>query len=679
MTAAGNERKAIGDIDAAMTAASQLPENKGKLVKKGAFWQYDGKDVSIKFMIRVDDPNGRLKSGRYIADQIEKAGIKVERLEYDRAKAGGLAYGSNPADLSWHMYTEGWGAGATRAWWDVTVSQMYAPYYGYMAGGADPANWNYENKRLDELGQKGMNGQFLTEADYWAGNLEATEIGLKDAARINLVSQLDSYIANKARFNSRMAYGLGDGLNGWSIRTADVKPGADGQKVLRVIQYSARGSLFMSSWDPIGVDGFSDVYSGAIIDPICDASTFESPNNASDTPLRTKYDVKSAKTGPKIMEDGSLGGTIPVPATAELYDSATKTWKAVGAGKTTAVTATGSYTGGKWHNGEAITMADVRHAMAFPFEWATKDGDGDKYFDESYAAQYEPTIKTSKGYVFNKDGSITSYVDYFFAPEMNRTVATVAAVAIKAGNPGRPQVTVPWEISEALALLVAEGSKSGTVYSFTNSDAVTEVDIVAPKSVADIKAKLEDMMAKNYVPASIKGIVTPAQAVQRYKATLAFIAKFGHAFVSNGPFIMSKVDTNTNSVTLDAVRDYPYKSDYWPKFFRQQITKIDNVKAPTTPSRKVDAVFEISASSFVYPDIATVPLSNKAKVEIRLQLLDGTELVYAAKYSKPGIFTATIPAKDLAALKAGQAYTVVVISSFAAEAPSVVPTSLVLF
>ena len=130
---------------------------------------------------------------------------------------------------------------------------------------------------------------------------------------------------------------------------------------------------------------------------------------------------------------------------------------------------------------------------------------------------------------------------------------------------------------------------------------------------------------------------------------------------------------------FDAIRDYPYKSDYWPKFFRQQITKIDNVKAPTTPSRKVDAVFEISASSFVYPDTATVPLSSKAKVEIRLQLLDGTEKIYAAKYTKPGFFTATIPAKDLATLKAGQAYTVVVISSFATEAPSVVPTSLVLF
>jgi peptide/nickel transport system substrate-binding protein len=677
MTATGNERKAIADIDAAMTAASMLAENKGKLVKKGAFWQYEGKDVTIKFLIRVDDPNGRLPAGRYIADQIEKAGIKVERLERDRSGIK-IAYYSNPADVEFHMYTEGWGAGATRAWWDVTISQMYAPYYGYMAGGADPANWNYTNDRIDELGQKGMNGQFLSEADYWSGNLEALELGLKDACRVYLASQLDKYVANKARFNSRMAYGMGDGLNGWSIRTADVKPDAAGQKVLRVIQFSARGSLFMSSWDPVGVDGFSDVYSGAITDPCSDPSTFESPNNASDTALRTKYDVKKVQTAPKIMEDGALGGTLPVPATAVLYDSASKTWKAVGAGKTTAVVATGSYTGGKWHNGEAISDADIRYAMAFPVEWSTKDGEGDKFFDETYASQYAPALAPNQGFVFNKDGSITSYVNYFFAPEMNRTVATVAAVGVKAGNPGR-QTVVSWDVYETLALLVAEGSKSGTVYSFTESDAVTEVDVVAVKSVADIKAKLEDMVAKNHLPASLKGIITPAQAVQRYKATLAFIAKYGHAYVSNGPFMISNIDTNTNSVTLDAFRDYPYKSDYWPKFFRQTITKIDNVKAPTTPSKTKDAIFEISASSFVYPDIATTPLSNKAKVEIRLQLLDGTEKVFTAKYSKPGMFTATIPAKELSALKSGQSYTVVVISSLGTEAPSVVPTSLVLF
>lgn len=677
MTVTGNEKKALADIETAMQAAANLPENKGKLVRKGSFWQYNGKDVTLKFLIRVDDPQ-RLTVGRYVADQLEKAGIKVERLERDRS-AISIAYYSNPADIQFHLYTEGWGAGATRAWWDITISQMYAPYYGYMAGGAEPANWNYENAELDRLGQKGLNGQFLTEQEYWKDNLRATEIGLTEACRINIASQLDTFVANKARFNSRMAYGLGDGLNGWSIRTADVKPeasGADkGLKVLRVIQYSARGTLFMSSWDPVGVDGFSDVYSGAIIDPCSDPSTFEAPNSAMDTPLRTKYDLKSIKIAEKLDGD-KIVGLLPVPATAIKYDSATKTWKPVGAGVTARGMGTGSYSGGKWHNGQAITFADVMYASAFAYEWATEDGTGDKFYDASYSAQYVPALEPVKGLVINKE-QITSYIDYNWPMDINRAAATLAAVSVKAGNPGR-QTVVSWEVYEALALIVAEGAKSKTVYSFSSSDGITEVDVIAPTCVADIKAKLEDMIARKHVPASIKAYVTVDQALARYKATLDFIAKYGHAYVSNGPFFISKIDTTTSAITLTAFRDYPYKSDYWPKQFKLEITNITNVVVPATAQRTADVKIDISAVSFIYPETATTALSNKAKVTVALQMPDGTEKVYAAKFVKAGSFLATIPAKDLGALKPGS-YTIVIMSQLGTEAPSVEPKTLVLF
>ena len=673
-TARGNEKKAIADIEAAMQAAANLPENKGKLVKVGNFWQYDGKDVTIKFLIRVDDVNGRLPAGRYVADQIEKAGIKVERLERDRS-AISIAYYSNPADLEWHMYTEGWGAGATRAWWDISISQMYCPYYGYMAGGADPANWNYENPELDRLGQKSINGQFMTEAEYWADNLKAMELGLTEACRIFLVTQNDTYVANKARFNGRMAYGLGDGLNGWSIRTADVKPDATGKKVLRVLQYSARGTLFMSSWDPVGVDGFSDVYSGAITDPCSDPSTFEAPNSAKDTPLRAIYDPKKIKVD-CVLEGDAIVGRIPVPATAILYDSASKTFKAVGPGVVAWTTGTSGYQYGKWHSGAPISFADIMYASAFPYEWAHEDGAGDKFYDESYASQYVPALEINKGFVINRDQTITSYFNYNWPMDADR-VGSAAAIGPKAGNPGR-QTVVSWDIYEALALLVAEGSKSGEVYSFTGSDTVTEVDVIAANCVKDIVAKLTDMAAKKYVPASIKQWVTPDQAVARYKASLAFIAKYGHAYISNGPFMITKVDTTTNSIELDAFRDYPYKADYWPKAFRLEITRIDNVQVPATATRKNDVKITITASSYVYPEVATTPLSNKGTVTVALQLEGGKELVYPAKFEKAGTFTATIPAKDLGALKPGS-YTVVVMTKLAGEAPSVSPETLVLF
>jgi len=692
MSNRGNEKKAIADIEAAMQEAAALPENKGKLVKAGQWWNYDGKPVTVKFMIRVDDPTGRLLEGRYIADQIEKCGIKVERMEIDRSKAGKMAYYSDPADYSWGIYTEGWGAGATRAWWDVTISQMYAPYYGYMPGGATEGFWNYQNKEIDDLAQKSGNGWFLTADEYWKDNLHATELGMKEAVRIYIADQIQYYVANKARFNSHMLYGMGDGLNDWSLRTADVKP-VNGQKVLHATQFSARGGLFMSSWDPVGVDGFSDTYS-SIVQACTDMSTNEAPNNAKDISLRAKWDPKTVQT--KIVSGGAGKapvGQIAVPANAIIYDSGKKAWvsgeKYVVNGskatyekddhQTAYSKATTTYIYGKWHSGQPVTIADLMYSTAFVYDWATKDGPDDKSFDDGLASQYQSTLPISKGVVLNKDGSFTSYYDFNWPMDADRTAAN-GVMSAKAGNPGRG-TTVSWEITEALAKLVTEGAKSGTTYTFASDASMTEVDVINPKCVADIKAKLEDFIAKKYVPVSIKQWVTPDQAVARYKAAIAFIDKNNNAYISNGPYYISKVDMNANYIEFSAFRDksYPYKSDYWPKALAMTYTRIDDVKVPATVQKSKDLSINVSVSTVSYPNGTSRAADSKAKVTLALQLPDGTEKTFTAKYSKAGTFTGVIPKAVLSTLKPG-AYTVVVLSSLGTkDSPAVTPTTIVVF
>jgi peptide/nickel transport system substrate-binding protein len=118
MTAEGNEKKALDEIAEALGKAASLPELQGRLVKQGDWWTFDGEPATIKFLIRVDDPD-RLKYGQYIANQIEKAGIKVERLLWDRSKCGTIVYNSDPADYKWNIYTEGWGILGTYCLSDV--------------------------------------------------------------------------------------------------------------------------------------------------------------------------------------------------------------------------------------------------------------------------------------------------------------------------------------------------------------------------------------------------------------------------------------------------------------------------------------------------------------------------------------------------------------------------------
>jgi peptide/nickel transport system substrate-binding protein len=286
MTPAGNEKKAIQDITTALEKAAGLPALKGRLVKGDKFWQWNGADLTVRFLIRVDDPDGRLKEGRYIADQIEKSGIKVERLEYDRAKARSLWGQSDPKEYGWNLYTEGWNGGQTYAYWESSVSQMYAPWFANMPGEGNAAFWNYQNAELDRLTGDAYNGRVKDTADYYGKLFKAVEIGLKEAVRVFIAAQTTYLAGNKARFNSRMVYGLGDGLDKWSMYTADVKPEKDGTKVLRMSAFSARGSLFMSSWDPIGTNGFADIYSSVIIKELSDQEAEANPVTGVSMPLR---------------------------------------------------------------------------------------------------------------------------------------------------------------------------------------------------------------------------------------------------------------------------------------------------------------------------------------------------------------------------------------------------------
>jgi len=681
MSARGNEKKAMTDMEAALNAAAALPANKGRLVKSGAWWTFDGQPVTIKFLIRVDDPTGRLLLGRYVSDQLEKVGIKVERQEFDRSKCINTVYGTDPKDGVWHMYTEAWGAGATRAYWAHIVAQMYAPYYGNMPGYSDPEMWNYTNAEIDTILEPIVNNSFLTEKDYWDGVLKAQKIGLEESVRIYISASEARFVANKARFASRFAYGLGDGPNEWSLRTADVKPETSGPnkglKVLRVTQFSSRGSLFMFAWDPVGGDGFSDSYVAGIRGLVVDGGTFEAPNTALTTKLRAVFDEKKLQTSVALNAKGEIEGKLAVPATAVTYDSKSKTWKPVGSGVTAWTTGTSGYLWGKWHDGQSESMADMLYATAFAYEWSNKDGEGDKYYDEALSSIYLEALKLTKGQVWNYKGkTVQAWVDAQFPMEPARSAPALSVVA---ANPGY-SAAVPWQVYEALAQMVAEGSKSGTTYTFQYSDdaAIVEVDLKVPSCVADIKAKLEELKAKKFIPAPLKGFITEAEAIARYDASIKFIDTYKHAFIGNGPFYINKIDTVANYVELTAFRDsYPYKSDYWAKAFRMQLSSIDSVTMPVGATRAKDAVITVKVSSYMYPDTAKTPLA-KAKVTGALQMPDGSEKVYEAKAGAAGTFIVTIPAKDLGALKAGS-YTVVVQSAIGTETPSVSPETLVLF
>jgi peptide/nickel transport system substrate-binding protein len=319
---------------------------------------------------------------------------------------------------------------------------MYAPWYGYMAGGPD-SKWHYENDEIDRLTEKAYTGNFLTEEEYWETVLEALDLALKDACRIYVAYQNDYYATNKAAFNNRVCYGLGDGLNEWSIITANTK-----NKELRVTEFSAKGALFMSAWDPIGTEGFNDVYSLVIAQPLFDRASFESPASAIATPWRViPHDVK---TEVERDEAGEVVGKIPVSPKAIKYDSAKKEWYKVSAGETAMSAGTYTFIFGNFHHGRPMTITNILYADAFVTEWITKDGDDDKYYDAAYESYHRPDWEISKGMTLNLDGTITNYFDYNFPPSKERVAANGSPWVSLSGR----YIVLPWDVT-------AEEAKAG--------------------------------------------------------------------------------------------------------------------------------------------------------------------------------------------------------------------------
>ena len=580
-TASGNEKKALVDIAAAMQKAADLSENKGKLIKNGQWWSYNGEPVTIKFLIRVDDPNLRLPEGRYIADLIEKAGIKVERLEYDRSKCLKIYNQGDPRDYQWNLYTEAFLGGQTYAFWETSISQMYAPWFAQMPGGGTAGFWQYQQAEIDTLTQDAINGRIKNSAEYYDKLTKAVELGIKEAVRVMLATQTTYYVANKERFNARMVYGIGDGLNKWSLYAADVKAESSGPdqglKVLRMSNFSSRGSLFYSSWDPIGTGGFADSYSSTVTKE-CSDSEMEG-NPVTGIFMNVRADYTGLKNSVDIASDGKITGKIAVPAKAVLWNARNQKWESginyVDVKKNGSVfdyakvsnnlawaSATFSFKYGAWHHGRAVDINDYRYTQAFAYDISVKKSPNDRVYEPEFAGTVNPGLTRSKGLIFNADNTITSYGDSNYPMDAPTLAAMLCpSLMVQASNHG---AIVPWEILEALKGIVSEGSASKTVYSYNSNSDFTEVDLISQKCVADLKAKLKEYIVAKHIPAALVGYISVETVVKDYQLTLAFLEKHGHGYISNGAFYFDSYDPSNNTGSLLAFRDptYPYEKGY---------------------------------------------------------------------------------------------------------------------
>ena len=624
-------------------------------------------------------------------DAVEKAGIKVERLEYDRAKCSSIWNKTDPAACQWNLYTDAWGGGQTYEFWDGSIAQMYAPWCSFMPGGGRAGQWNYENEELDNLTQDCTNYRISSGEEYYGKLLTATELGLKEAVRVFIASQTTYTYADRDRFNSRMLYGVGDGIDAYSLYSADVKRGSDGLKTLRLSEFSSKGALFTAAWDPIGPDGFGDACSSAVIKNVSDPEYGANPLTGVPFPMTASW--SNVKTGPIDFGATPPAGGIPVPPAAVLWNARDQKWEhginyvdlkgdgsiydyvQVPPGKNMAWSeATFTFKFGRWHDGRRIDMNDYRYALARPYDLCVRRSEDDKVYEESYAEAVNLSIIRVKGLVFNGSDSITVYGDVNNPMDRNALAALLCpSLMIEASNYGD---IIPWPIHEALKAMVSEGSASKTTWVFNDDGDFSEVDLLAQNCVADIKAKLEELAAKKAVPASLIGYVSAKQAVSAYGKAIAFIDRHGHAVISNGGFVIDSYDPRSNSMVLKADRDaaYPFEQGWFTKKLSSNFPRIDSVRVGTYQRGK-DLEVGVALSQVGFPSDIARPAD---KASISVTLVSGGRMTVSGRLAGDGRGEAVIPASYLDGLKPG-VYTILVEATLGTEPGDVKAANLTVF
>ena len=496
-------------------------------VKSGGVWFMNDEPITVKMFVRTDDPL-RESIGRSLATELEGLGFTVEIIAGNLQDAFSTVFGSDPADLGWHIYTGSWEGATVTKYDDVSLRNFYAPWGPHMPGRNNPEYWNYENAQLDEITQKIYNADY--ESVEQRANLirQAALEGVQESVRIFLNISNDRYIA-KDNINGIVnvpGYGI-------THRTTPINADVEDESLTIGVKYITQGA-----WNPIL--GFEDTYSINIYDILHDPATIRDPFTGDLTPVRAIWSVNTAEPGE----------VIEIPDDAIGWDPGSQKWTSAESGSTARSSVTFDFKFSNWHNGVPMDLNDILYPTYFFTEWSSNDSenpDDISRYNEEIASGSTDIIK---GIRVLSPTSIQVYTDYWHVDN-----AEIAAEVSLWSN-------MPWEVYAAMEQVILDGNAA-----FSNASAVENnipwLSLLEREDSDLIKATLESFVSNNTIPAGLYD--SSEEPDSRYNASIQWITERGNAVISNGPFYLDRYSPDTQTLEAVAFDDetYPLEPGHW--------------------------------------------------------------------------------------------------------------------
>ena len=539
------------------------------LNKKGATkidgkWIHNNNPIEITIFIRSDDPV-RKSIGEILASELDNIGFEIKKEFGDLNKAFVVVYGSNPAELNWNLYTEGWGRSAFVRYDSVGLGQMYSPWFSNMPGFNDPTYWNYKNEYLDSITQKIYTSDFESAEQRKELIQEAITEGINESVRIFLASKIDQYVANE-----KMDGIVNDFGAGVPSRFTPINAKNDREDLIIGVK-----QIYQGAWNPIM--GLSDTYSRHIWGIISDPATFKHPFSGQTLPIRTSWNVESAGPNEKLN----------MPKNAIIWDPTNQKWKNIDPDQKAISKVVFDFEFSNWHNGQKMDLMDVLYSLYFTIEWGTQSGENDKTFDTEFTPRATQVVQTIKGINIVDDDTIEVYVNYWHFDQGE--IAEWASL----------WSVIPWEISAAMEKAVIDGKISYSRSGATSKN-VNWASLIVPNDSRLIQKYLEDFNENNYIPESIRDFENKEEYFEsRYNSSIKWIKEKNHAVISNGPFFLESYSPESRTIIAKSFDDktYPFEKGHWKEFEKTNFSKIVNVQIPKIINKNSEFMIKIETEN----------------------------------------------------------------------------------
>ncbi|HWP78861.1 MAG: ABC transporter substrate-binding protein [Thermoproteota archaeon] len=511
-------------------------------------WFYNNTPVAVTVFIRNDDPV-RKSIGEVVSSELENLGFVVKKEFGDLNKAYVLVYGSNPADMKWSVYTEGYAGRSAFVKYDpLGLAQMYAPWFSNMPGFNNPAYWNYENKKIDELTQKIYSSNYTSAQQRAELIRQATKEGINESVRIFLAAKIDPFVANK-----NVDGIINDFGGGITTRFTPINA-RTGDSELKI----GVKQVYQGAWNP--VRGLGDAYSKNVWDALYDPGIFKNPYSGQNFPVRQHWQVVTA--GPD--------GALEVPDDAINWDSSLQKWTKVGPNTKATSKITYDLLWSNWHHGQKMDINDILYSVYFGQEWASSSGDNDKTFDPEYSPTAAQSARTFVGMRVIDEDTVEVYVNFWHFDES------------EIADWGGVWVVQPWEIMAAMEQIVVDGKAS---FSRTDSQAknLNWLSLIVPKDASLVKEYLKQFSSSKTIPLALQDSKRPWDYYNaRYEAAIKWIEQKNHAIISNGPFYLERYSPEARTMEIKSFNDpsYPFGAGHWQEFETVRLPKITEIKVP---------------------------------------------------------------------------------------------------